>query len=77
MKPITAPITNSRRFICITCGRDIIVVTNAKLSDECAKCRTERIFEPQCNNQMGDDPFSQVVSAKSQPDALGALAASC
>jgi hypothetical protein len=76
MKSITASPTYSRRFICLTCGRDIVVVTNAKLSDECAKCRTERIFELQLDNQMDDDPLSPAVPANSKPDALSSLAAS-
>jgi len=76
MKPITASPLYSRRFTCVTCGRNIVVVTSAKLSDECAKCRTERIFEPQCDNRIGDDTFSQVVAAKSNPEALSSRAAS-
>ena len=76
MKSNTASLPCSRRFICVTCGRDIVVVTSAKLSDECARCRTERIFELQCDDQMCDDSLSQTMSAKSKPDALISLAAS-
>jgi hypothetical protein len=69
MKLITASPLYSRRFICVACGRDIVVVTNAKPSDECAKCRTERIFELQSDDHLDDEPLSPTVPVNSSTDA--------